>query len=138
MFHRPLCPGFDRLCFVFRPRKNPPGTVSITEMTRPFVDFVVFCKNPWPTFPSQVCVPPQECSLALLLFFPTSSHAMGEQTVKPKQKVKHMKHDKKNQTVKNVNTNRTVPAPKNVAIQMLNDLHAKLLKQGTAAIHSNP
>jgi hypothetical protein len=51
-----------------------------------------------------------------------------------------MKNDKKNQTVKNTNTTTTAtaPNPKAVAILMLKDLHAKLLKQGTAAIQSNP
>ena len=49
-----------------------------------------------------------------------------------------MKNDKKNQTVKNPNTNSTIPNNKNVAIEMLKNLHAKLLNQGTAAIQSNP
>jgi hypothetical protein len=52
-----------------------------------------------------------------------------------------MKNDKKNQTIKNTNTNTTTataPNPKAAAILMLKDLHAKLLKQGTTAIQSNP
>jgi hypothetical protein len=47
-----------------------------------------------------------------------------------------MKNDKKNQTVRN--TTNAIPNNKNVAIEMLKSLHAKLLNQGTAAIQSNP
>jgi hypothetical protein len=49
-----------------------------------------------------------------------------------------MKNDKKNQTARN--TNNTVPNnnSKSVAMEMLKNLHAKLLNQGTAAIQSNP
>jgi hypothetical protein len=51
-----------------------------------------------------------------------------------------MKNDKKNQTARNANTNNTVPNnnTKSVAMEMLKQLHAKLLNQGTAAINSNP
>jgi hypothetical protein len=48
-----------------------------------------------------------------------------------------MKNDKKNQTVKNANTN-NVPNNKSVAMEMLKQLHTKLLNQGTASIQSNP
>ena len=47
-----------------------------------------------------------------------------------------MKNDKKNQTAKNTTT--AMPDNKSVAMEMLKSLHAKLLKQGTAAIESNP
>ena len=47
-----------------------------------------------------------------------------------------MKNDKKNQTPKNTTT--AMPDNKSVAMEMLKSLHAKLLSQGTAAIHSNP
>ena len=48
-----------------------------------------------------------------------------------------MKNDKKNQTARN--TNIAVPNNnKSVAMEMLKNLHAKLLTQGTAAINSNP
>ena len=47
-----------------------------------------------------------------------------------------MKNDKKNQTAKNTTT--AMPDNKSVAMDMLKSLHAKLLKQGTAAIESNP
>ena len=78
-------------------------------------------------------------SLALRLFLPPFSHAACEETVNRNIKpVKHMKNDKKNQTVKNANTTATAPNHKAVAIQMLKNLHAKLLKQGTTAIQSNP
>jgi hypothetical protein len=49
-----------------------------------------------------------------------------------------MKNDKKNQTVKNANTSNAVPNNKSLAMEMLKQLHAKLLNQGTAAIQSNP
>ena len=47
-----------------------------------------------------------------------------------------MKNDKKNQTAKNTTT--AMPNNKSVAMDMLKELHAKLLKQGTTAIESNP
>jgi hypothetical protein len=47
-----------------------------------------------------------------------------------------MKNDKKNQTAKNKPT--AMPDNKSVAIDMLKGLHAKLLKQGAAAIQTNP
>ena len=47
-----------------------------------------------------------------------------------------MKNDKKNQPAKTKST--AMPDNKSVAIEMLKELHAKLLKQGTAAIQSNP
>ena len=47
-----------------------------------------------------------------------------------------MKNDKKNQTAKTKPT--ALPDNKSVAMEMLKELHAKLLKQGTAAIESNP
>jgi hypothetical protein len=49
-----------------------------------------------------------------------------------------MKNDKKNQTAKNANTNNAVPNNKSVAMEMLKQLHAKLLNQGTSAIKSAP
>jgi hypothetical protein len=47
-----------------------------------------------------------------------------------------MKNDKKNQTVSNKPS--ATPDHKRVAMAMLADLHAKLLRQGTKAIQSNP
>jgi hypothetical protein len=49
-----------------------------------------------------------------------------------------MKNDKKNQTVRNTTTAPDHEHYKRVAMAMLADLHAKLLRQGTAAIQSNP
>ena len=49
-----------------------------------------------------------------------------------------MKNDKKNQTARNANTKTTVQDSKSVAMEMLKQLHAKLLNQGTAAIGANP
>jgi hypothetical protein len=49
-----------------------------------------------------------------------------------------MKNDRKNQTARNSNTTNAMPDSKSVAIELLKSLHAKLLKQGTAAIESNP
>jgi hypothetical protein len=49
-----------------------------------------------------------------------------------------MKNDKKNQTSRNSNTTNALPNNKSVAMEMLKSLHAKLLKQGTAAIEGNP
>ena len=70
-------------------------------------------------------------SLRLLLFFPTSSHAAGEQTVN--RNTKYMKNDKKNQTAKIKPT--AMLDNKSVAMEMLKELHAK---QGTPAIETNP
>ena len=49
-----------------------------------------------------------------------------------------MKNDKKNQTGRNSNTTNALPNGKSMAIEMLKSLHAKLLKQGTAAIEAHP
>jgi hypothetical protein len=49
-----------------------------------------------------------------------------------------MKNDKKNQTVKNANTKSTIQDSKSVAMDMLKNLHAKLLNRGTASIKANP